>query len=726
MSITFHSDGSIAHLTNGTISYVIELLDHTYLLHRYFGQAIRAWHGTGVTNPSKRSYTTEYADGTQNLYFDALPFEYPTPGRGDYRLPALIAEGPSGAAVVDLKFCSWQVLPQKPSVPGLPMTFSAPDESETPEIVCSAPVAGIKVHLYYTIFRDLNIITRHQRMENTGNTAIRLRNVQSLSLELPARDYELLTLYGCHAKEVNQSRALLHQGVQRIGSCYGSSSPRHQPFFALLQPGTAEQTGEVYGFQLIYSGNFSAAMEKDTFGQVRAQIGLNPDTFTWTLEPGKAFDTPEVVLNYSTNGLNGMRQGFHKLIRNHIMPPRWRDAQRPVLLNSWEAMYYDVSLDKIETQAQLAKELGIELFVLDDGWFRAGNDSRSSMGDWTCNQNKLPGGIDRVASIVHAKGLTFGLWFEPEAVSPNSQLYRTHPDWIVHVPSYAPVKGRHEYLLDLGRAEVRQYLLDMLHGYLAGGQIDYIKWDMNRPLTDVASSALPPERQGEAAHRYILGLYAALDEITRCYPDVLFEGCSSGGARFDTGMLHYFPQNWTSDNTDACDRVTIQSGFDLLYPQSVMGAHVSITPNHQTGRSTTLDTRYQVCRLYNLGYELGLTLCTPEERDEIARQIAAYKAQRSWLMAGTLFHSQRSDQNCTAWSVVSPDQTQCMMIVFQKLYNPLSSCARFALCSLDPASDYRDTATGKVYGGDELMQIGLTVPLVKHDFTTFCFHLVKI
>lgn len=637
MSITFHSDGSIVHLTNGTISYVIELLDHTYLLHRYFGQAIRAWHGTRVTIPSKRSYTTEYADGTQNLYFDALPFEYPTPGRGDYRLPALTAEGPSGAAVVDLKFCSWQVLPQKPSVPGLPMTFSAPDESETLEIVCSDPVAGIKVYLYYTIFHDLNIITRHQHIENTGKTTIRLRNVQSLSLELPARDYELLTLYGCHAKEANQSRSLLHQGVQRISSCYGSSSPRHQPFFALLQPGTAEQTGEVYGFQLIYSGNFSAAVEKDTFGQVRAQIGLNPDTFTWTLEPGKAFDTPEAVLNYSTNDLNGMRQGFHKLIRNHIMPPRWRDAQRPVLLNSWEAMYYDVNLDKIETQAQLAKELGIELFVLDDGWFRAGNDSRSSMGDWTCNQNKLPGGIDRVAS-----------------------------------------------------------------------------------------SALPPERQGEAAHRYILGLYAALDEITRCYPDVLFEGCSSGGARFDAGMLYYFPQNWTSDNTDACDRVTIQSGFDLLYPQSVMGAHVSITPNHQTGRSTTLDTRYQVCRLYNLGYELDLTLCTPEERDEIARQIAAYKAQRSWLMAGTLFHSQSSDQNCTAWSVVSPDQTQCMMIVFQKLYNPLSSCARFALCSLDPASDYRDTATGKVYGGDELMQIGLTVPLVKRDFTTFCFHLVKI
>lgn len=489
-----------------------------------------------------------------------------------------------------------------------------------------------------------------------------------------------------------------------------------------MQPGTTEQTEEVYGFQLIYSGNFSATVEKDTFGQVRAQIGLNPDTFTWTLKPGETFDTPEAVLNYGTNGLNGMRQGFHKLIRNHIMPPRWRDAQRPVLLNSWKAMYYDVNLDKIETQAQLAKELGIELFVLEDGWFRAGNDSRSSMGDWTCNQNKLPGGIDRVASIVHAKGLKFGLWFEPEAVSPNSQLYRTHPDWIVHVPGYTPVEGRHEYLLDLGRTEVRKYLLDILHGYLAGGQIDYIKWDMNRPLTDVVSSALPPERQGEAAHRYILGLYTVLDEITRCYPDVLFEGCSSGGARFDAGILHYFPQNWTSDNTDACDRVTIQSGFDLLYPQSTMGAHVSITPNHQTGRSTTLDTRYQVCRLYNLGYELGLTLCTPEDRDEIARQIAAYKAQRSWLMAGTLFHSQGSDQNCTAWSVASPDQTQCMMIVFQKLYNPLSSCTRFALCGLGPA----DAATGKVYGGDELMQIGLTVPLVKHDFTTFCFHLVKI
>lgn len=726
MSITFSSDNSIVHITNGKISYIMEVLDSKYLIHRYFGKAVRAWHGSGTLIPFKRSYTIEYPKKTQNIYFDDLTFEYPSPGRGDYRLPALTVVGPSGAAVIELEFHSWHVLEHKPHEEYLPMSYDSNNESETLEVICTDNITGVKVYLYYTIFKNLNIITRHQRIENTGRSIIRIENAQSLSLELPAKQYEFLSLYGCHGKEANISRFPLHQGIQRINSGYGSSSPRHQPFFALLQPGTNESSGEVYGFQLIYSGNFSAAAEMDSFGQTRVQIGINPDDFNWTLSNGESFITPEAVLNYSDKGLNGMSSNFHSFIRNHITPPAWKNKIPPILLNSWEAMYYDVSIEKIKKQAVLAKELGIELFVLDDGWFRKDNNSYSSMGEWVCNEEKLPGGIEYVSDLIHSMGLKFGLWFEPEAVSPDSSIYAEHPEWILHVPGYEPLKGRHEYLLDLGRNEVQEYLTNMLSGYLSSGKIDYIKWDMNRPFTDTASSAISPECQGETAHRYILGLYRILNEITSAYPSVLFEGCSSGGCRFDAGILRYFPQNWTSDNTDAYDRVQIQNGFSLIYPQSVMCSHVSITPNHQTGRTTSLDTRYQICRLFNLGYELDLTKCSKEELSDISEQIKVYKEQRKWSITGSFYHGSVPDDNHASWITVSEDKTKCHAVIFHKLYNPLSSHAVFPLHGLCEELDYRDLNTNKIYGGDELSQIGVSIPLIKQDFKAFDFYLVKV
>lgn len=414
-----------------------------------------------------------------------------------------------------------------------------------------------------------------------------------------------------------------------------------------------------------------------------------------------------------------MSHNFHTVLRRHLLPPRWQGVSRPVLLNFWEGMYYDVSLEKIETQARLAKELGMELFVLDDGWFRKGNDSRSSMGDWTCNTAKLPGGIEAAADLVHGLGLKFGLWFEPEAVSRDSDLYRAHPDWILQVPGLEPREGRHEYLLDLGRAEVRRYLLDVLHRYLGTGKIDYIKWDMNRPLTDAVSAALPVHRQGEVAHRYILGLYEILREITQSYPEVLFEGCSSGGARLDAGMLAYFAQNWISDNTDTRDRTDIQAGFSLLYPPEALGAHVSIAPNHQTGRTTPLETRFAVARLFNLGYELDLTRCTPEERAAIAAQVAQAKAQRDWLMQGTFWRHPVNRPGDRMTSMVSTDQNRCLAVIFRTLYDPLGEQATFRFCGLDPAREYRDTATGEIYGGDELMEAGLTLPPCKQDFAAY-------
>ena len=418
-----------------------------------------------------------------------------------------------------------------------------------------------------------------------------------------------------------------------------------------------------------------------------------------------------------------MSQNFHTLYRRHLFPKSYAGKERPILLNSWEGMYYDVSLEKIEEQSALARKLGMELFVLDDGWFRAGNDSRISMGDWICNDKKLPGGIHATAEIVRQNGLKFGLWFEPEAVSQKSGLYEKHPDWALHIPGYGLTEGRHEYLLDLTREDVRTYLKDMLDSYLRDGEIDYIKWDMNRPLTEVNSALLPPEKKGETFHRYILGLYDILEWLKTSYPDLLIEGCSSGGARFDPGMLYYVSQNWASDNTDAFDRTLIQSGFSLIYPPEVIGAHVSITPNHQTGRITPLDTRYQAARLFNLGYELNLTKCTEDEKEAIRRQTKEHKEERSRLLDGTFFRHDVPNDNYVMWSAVTEDE--CLAVVFQKFFNPLCSHGRFRLLGLSPDADYIDIKTGETYGGDELMQIGVTVPLMKEDFHTFVIHLKR-
>lgn len=726
MSILFFEDQKIVHIKNTSVSYVMEVVDGKYLVHRYFGKVIRKYRRCGEPHYFKRGYNTEHECSISNVSFDDFPFEYPTRGHGDFRIPAFAIAQESGIVFSELSFKSWRVLEGKPEIPKIPSTFAEKNEAETLEIICEDDTAGIRVYLYYSVFADSGIIARYQRVENIGEQTVMLQNVQSISLELPARSYDFLSLYGTHAKEGNINRFSLHRGIQRIESVRGSSSPQHQPFLALMDQQTTENSGEVYGIHFIYSGNFLAQVELDQFGNVRAQMGIHPDTFCWRLAPGEVFDTPEAILNYSSQGLNGMSRNFHWLYQYHLMPEKFADKERPVLLNSWEAMYYDVNMEKIEEQAELAKNLGVELFVLDDGWFRADNSSRTSMGDWKCNEKKLPGGIRKAAELIHSKGLQFGLWFEPEAVCKNSELFREHPDWALCVPGYQMTEGRHEYLLDLSRQEVREYLVSVLDFYLKDGTIDYIKWDMNRPLTDVNSLSLPQEQKGEISHRYVLGLYEILDRITKKYPKVLIEGCSSGGARFDPGMLYYVPQNWASDNTDAFDRVQIQSGFSLIYPPVAMGSHVSITPNHQTGRTTSLNTRYQVARLFNLGYELDLTKCSEGEQAEIAGQIAEHKKERRWLQEAVFYRNETPNENFVSWSSVRNDGEECLVFIFQKFFNPLYSHGQFRLSGLNPEYEYLETASGKTYGGDELREIGISVPLIKEDFHVFTFHFARV
>lgn len=717
-------DGHIAHIHNSRISYVMEVVDDKYLFQRYFGKTIRKYRGAGVPLYFKRGYAVKRPISIENASFDDLPFEYPVRDSGDYRIPAISIVRENGACHTDFLFDSWQVVDQMPPLPGLPHMTDEKGESETLEVALQDAVAGLMLYLYYTIFPDSGVVIRRQKLVNIGGNTIRIENIQSLSLELPAKDYDGMVLYGTHAKEANIERFPLHHGVQKIESVRGSSSPQYQPFMAVMDPETTEDAGSVYAMQLVYSGSFLAQAERDQFSNVRIQIGLNPAMFSWDLNPGESFCTPEAVLSYSEDGLNGMSHNFHRLYHDHLIRKMAPEKTKRVLLNSWEAMYYDVSLQKIEEQVKLARELGVELFVLDDGWFRKGNSSHDSMGDWTCNTRKLPGGIRKAADLAHRYGLLFGLWFEPEAVTADSDLYRRHPDWVLGVPGYERTEGRHEYLLDLSRTEVQDYIRQMLDGYLKNGQIDYIKWDMNRPLTDVYSQCDRVRNQKETSHRYILGLYRILEWLKDVYPDVIVEGCSSGGARFDPGMLYYVPQMWASDNTDGYDRTEIQQGYSLMYPPEVIGAHVSAVPNHQSGRITPLETRFEIARFFNLGYELDLTQCSDEELKAISGQIRRYKAERDDFSEGTFYRHEVPDENYLMWSCVNG--SKCRVLIYQKHWNPLSSHGRFRLLGLDPDKDYRERRSGRICGGDELMNIGITVPLVKEDFHTFDFEFDEI
>lgn len=724
MSIIFDEEQQILHIRNHAISYIMEIVDGKYLAHRYFGKSIRSYHKTGIAQYFKRGYTTEHEISIPYASFDDFPFEYPVREHGDFRIPAFAAEPASGITYSQLEFRSFEVQKGKPAIAGLPSVFASQEEAETLKIICEDPTAGIRVTLFYSIIDNLSIVLRHQKIDNVGRHSLRLHNVQSLSLELPPQPYEFLSLYGSHAKESNRSRFPLHHGIQRIESLRGSSSPQNQPFFALMSPNITEEHGEVYGFHLVYSGNFLAQAEKDSFGNVRAQIGLHPESFSWVLEPGETFETPEAVLNYSDSGLNQLSQNFHQLYLEHLIPPQFTRRTRPILLNSWEAMYCNVSMEKIDIQSSLAKDLGIELFVLDDGWFRSGNTTQTSMGDWICNEQKLPGGIKTTADLVHKKGLLFGLWFEPEAVGKDSVLFQEHPDWILGIPGYNRTEGRHEYLLDLSQKPVQEHIKHMLDSYLKDGDIDYIKWDMNRPLTDVNSISLDKNRKKEISHRYILGLYHILNWLKTSYPNLLIEGCSSGGARFDPGMLYYVPQIWASDNTDAYDRTSIQDGFSLLYPPSAISAHVSIVPNHQTGRTTSLETRYQTASLFTLGYELDLTLCSAEEQNVIKQQIADYKQNQKNFLSGTFYRHTTPDDNHIMWSIVN--ETDCFLYIMQKQHDPLRSHGKFHLLGLDPNADYQNIDTKEIFSGDELMHIGITIPCVKEDYHTFILHFRKM
>ncbi len=722
MPIGWDPDARQLHLHNGTISYVIRVLENGALGHLHFGPRLSA----------ERSYAhlgLGPFQGFTNRLDDPVALELPIAGVGDFRVPALTVEGPDGSTILDLTYAGHRIVPGKPALATLPCTYvEAEAEADTVEISLADGPTGTEVRLAYTVFRDVPIVTRSMVVRNGGGTALDLTCAMSASLDLADSDWRFVQLSGTWARERHVVERALVPGRQSVGSVRGASGYQHNPFIALRRASTTEDQGEAYGFSLVYSGNFLAEADVDAQGTTRVRMGIAPEGFRWRLDPGGELELPEAVLAYSEAGLGGLSDAYHVLYRERLARGIWRDRPRPVLINNWEGTYYDFDEPKLLEMAAASRDLGIELFVLDDGWFGERDDDTTSLGDWVVDRRKLPDGIGGLATKVEALGLRFGLWIEPEMVSEHSRLFADHPDWAIGVPGRARTEARQQFVLDLSRPEVVDHLFGVLSDVLGNAAVSYVKWDMNRNITEPYSLGLPADRQGEFFHRYILGVYDLYRRLTAAFPEVLFESCASGGGRFDPGMLAFAPQTWTSDDTDAVERLRIQWGTSLVYPLSSMGAHVAAVPNHQTGRLTPLATRAAVAFFGVFGYELDPTRLSAEEQHEVIDQVAFYTAHRELFQRGRFVRLRSpfdGDGDRTAWMVVAPDGRQAVVGVYQGLNRPVPGPDRVKLRGLDPSLAYRvalwpsigdsiERANALVRGGDDLMATGLLLAAERH------------
>ncbi|HEY8347408.1 MAG TPA: alpha-galactosidase [Symbiobacteriaceae bacterium] len=732
MPIYYNEPQRLFHLQGPRYSYVMQVTPEGYLTHLYWGRRLHSHDLAWLLPPLPRKLRGQFRQPPvpECRYepLETLPQEYPGYGGGDFRHPAYQVQLPDGSTVGELTYLTHRIEPGKPRLSGLPATYvESPDEAETLVITLADRVSGLTVDLTYTVFAHHDALARSARLQNTGSGNLKVLRALSAALDFHRSDFDFLHLSGASNRERYIERTPLRPGMQAIESRRGASSHQQNPFIALLSRDATEDHGEVYGFSLVYSGNFVAQAEVDMYHTTRVSMGINPFDFSWLLEPGESFQTPEVVMVYSDQGLGAMSRTYHDLYRTRLARGVYRDQVRPIVVNNWEATYFDFDAEKLESIARVAADLGIEVFVLDDGWFGHRDNDESSLGDWYVNTRKLPGGLSDLAKRVSSLGLGFGLWFEPEMISPDSDLYRQHPDWCLHVPGRPRTLRRHQLVLDFTRPEVRKAVGDMIAAVLRSAPIRYVKWDMNRNMTEIGSAALPPERQRETAHRYILGLYELLERLTTEFPHVLFESCAGGGGRFDPGMLYYMPQTWTSDNTDAIGRLKIQFGTSIVYPAIAMEAHVSAVPNHQVGRITPLETRGHVAMAGNFGYELDLTKLTEKERATIRDQVATYKRIRPVIQFGDLYRILSPfEGNEAAWIYVTKDKRQAVAFYVHILAEANPPVRRLRLKGLDPDRTYRIEGMDRLYRGDELMYAGLYLPDPWGDFQSVMWHLQAV
>ena len=715
MSIAWDPETQEWHLGNGLTSWVLGVLPNGWIGIHHAGAPLAA-------GPSYAHLGPHDFRGFDNRVGEPVALALPVPGLGDFRVPALVVEAADGSQVVEPRYVAHRILAGKPALPGLlPATYAEDErEADTLEIDLADGPTGLVATLSLSIFRDWPVVARSMRLKNFGAARVVVRTAMSATLDLPDDDWRLVTFSGAWARERMPVDRPVVPGRQGVGSLRGGSGNEHNPSLVLRRPATTEAAGECWGAVLAWSGNFLAEAEVGHFGTTRLRLGLHPEQFAWPLEPGASFTTPEALLAWSGGGLSALSASLHEVLGRRMARGPWRDRPRPVLLNNWEGTYFDFDHDRLVAMAAAARATGAELFVLDDGWFGRRDSDDRSLGDWVVDRRKLPQGIDGLARAVRAQGLLFGLWIEPEMVSPDSDLFRAHPDWAIGVPGRRRTESRQQLVLDFANPAVVDHVAGAIGDVIASAPIDYVKWDWNRFITEPYSPTLPPDRQGEFFYRYTIGMYELYERLTARFPDVLFESCASGGARFDAGILAWAPQAWTSDDTDAVERLRIQWGSSFAYPLSSMGAHVSAVPNHQTGRVAPLDFRAAVAMFGAFGYELDPTAMREADLAAVRRQVAFYTERRDLFQYGR-FTRLRSpfegDGNEAAWMVSSADASRAVVAHYRVLQHPWPHRDRLAVRGLDPAARYAVTCWTSFEapmptferGGDELMAVGLGI-----------------
>lgn len=718
--ITYQETEKLFHLQSEQFSYVMQVLENGWLVHRYFGKKIRQFSLAHRITYLDRAFGPVPTSGNRTNSLDSMLLEYSGNGLGDFRSPSLVVTSEKGTTL-DLKYQAHRIFQGKKELAGLPSSYGEESDVETLEIDLYDALTDVTVTLSYSLFAEENYLARSTRI-SAGQQAVQLEKALSFTLDFAPRIWNIHTLTGRYGFEKEWTVTPLTHGKYEIGSIRGASSHGRTPFIALADPDITEDAGEIYSAHLVYSGNFTAFAETSPIQNTRFGMGLNDEQFNWHLEPETSFQTPEALISYTDKGLSEMTRLSQEFIRHHIIRGKFTNQARPILINNWEATYFDFTEEKILDLAKVAAKTGIELLVLDDGWFGQRNSDTCSLGDWVENRTKLPNGLKGLAQSVNDLGLQFGLWFEPEMISEDSDLYRAHPDWAIQTTGRSHTYSREQLVLDLSKREVQDYIINAVSDVLRSANISYVKWDMNRNITNPPETLANHQKQ-EFHHRYMLGLYRVLDQLTQAFPDVLFESCAGGGGRYDLGILSYMPQTWASDNTDAIGRLSIQEGTSLIYPSISMGAHVSAVPNHQVGRITPLETRGNVAMLGNLGYEFDLTSLPDEAIQAISQQVARYKDIRETVQFGD-FYRLKKTANTYAYNYVNKDQTQAVVTFVKILSVPEAPLLHVKLKGLDPDAVYRCDSLDATFYGDELMNVGLTIPYVQKDFFSvqYIFH----
>ena len=741
MAITYFEKEKVFKLDTPASSYLIGIVDNEQFVgHIYYGEKLESADIAYLMRTAEPPYVPSRNNRDRHSFLDSFPFEYSTHGVGDFRESSVSVLTEGGHRGIQLTYLSHEIIPGKKKLPGMPATFGDEKDCTTLEITCEDACLGLKAVLSYTAFDDVDAITRSVRFVNDNSAPIWITKAMSACIDMDNEGYDLITLSGSWARERHIDRRPIVQGFQGVKSNRGESSHQFHPFMALVSHAADQTSGEAYGFSLCYSGNFTANVTVSQFNSLRVNMGIDPEGFQWKLNAGDVFTTPEVIMVYSAQGIGQMSRSFHDLFRNHLIRSKYKDSQRPILINNWEATYFDFDTDKLIAIVDEASKLGIEMLVMDDGWFGHRSADNSSLGDWYVNENKIKGGLKFLVDEVNKRGMKFGIWFEPEMISPDSDLYRAHSDWAIQIPGRTPGMSREQFVLDLSRPEIVDAVYEQVSTILRSANIEYVKWDMNRQLADIGSFCLDADRQGELFHRYVLGVYSLQERLVTEFPDLLLENCSGGGARFDPGMLYYSPQIWCSDDTDAIERLTIQEGTSLIYPLSTMGAHVSDCPNHTVGRVTPFETRGYVALAGTFGYELDVTKIPQEDRDMIPAQVDMYHKYNDLVRMGDYYriasYSENKEYDC--YMVVKKDKSEALLTFIQVLNRPNCHSRKVKLQGLNPKANYKleyvdeknDIEKGegidRTYTGEVLMKAGLLIQNPWGDFQGKLIHIVEV